>query len=88
MSLQSNWTRGFAYVVALLAGLLKQYPLVLFLLAVRESLARLVAVGVVAVLLTAGYVVLEAPNLIEAWQRIGVDWASQPQRGLTSTPWA
>ena len=91
ISLQAGWKRGFAYGLVLLAGLLKQYPLVLFLLAVRESLARLVAVGVIAILLTAGYVALEAPNLIEAWQRIPTtEWvgtylgAPMLQMGLTT----
>jgi hypothetical protein len=69
------WLRMLGYAIALLAGMLKFYPITLLILAVRERLAVFVAIGITALCMIAVWVALDGGDILRAMANIPVSAA-------------
>jgi hypothetical protein len=69
------WLRMLGYAVALLAGMLKFYPITLLILAVRERLLVFVVLGITALGVIAAWFALDGNEILRAMANIPVSAA-------------
>ena len=86
LAVRSFRLRLLAYACAILAGLLKYYPLALLALIARETPRRFVPVALGASLVLLGFVAIEAEDLRRALPLIPVGWYLSNMFGVSTLP--